>query len=296
VSKYGSLSMSAKPFEFVPASPARRMIRKALEIILARLRIGATLGALPYLNRRYTRAVMARRDHTGLYAGVFETYAEALAAIPPSRLAGWDHEDSATLWLDQIAPVKLSSYPVFFWLKQLFTRDSALIDLGGAIGLTYYGYRRCAGLPENATWTVIEVPKLCEQGRKIAEREHAVGLRFVGESGQAGPADILLSAGALQYIEHSIPGVLESLPGKPRFVLLNKLPVTDQPDCWTLQNYGPAVSPHRLFNETTLLKYFEANGYQLRDRWEVLDLDCLIPFHPQRFIRQFSGFLFELAQ
>jgi putative methyltransferase (TIGR04325 family) len=87
--------------------------------------------------------------------------------------------------------------------------------------------------------------------------------------------------------------LLESLAAKPRYVLLNKLPVTPQPDAWTLQNYGPAVTPQRLFNEQVFLGYFSSHGYRLRDRWEVQDLDCLIPFHPERFIRHFSGFLFE---
>jgi len=48
-----------------------------------------------------------------------------------------------------------------------------------------------------------------------------------------------------------------------------------------------------LFNEQVFLGYFSSHGYRLRDRWEVQDLDCLIPFHPERFIRHFSGFLFE---
>ena len=34
-------------------------------------------------------------------------------------------------------------------------------------------------------------------------------------------------------------------------------------------------------------------GYRLVDSWDVEDLDCLIPFHPERFLRFFSGYLFE---
>jgi putative methyltransferase (TIGR04325 family) len=94
----------------------------------------------------------------------------------------------------------------------------------------------------------------------------------------------------------SIPGLLESLPNAPRYLLLNKLPITPGEDCWTLQNYGPAVTPQRLFNERAFLAYFERHGYVVRDRWQVADLDCPIPFHPRRFIRHFTGFLFELAR
>ena len=40
---------------------------------------------------------------------------------------------------------------------------------------------------------------------------------------------------------------------------------------------------------------FAAHGYRLRDRWAVEDLDLLIPFYPERFIKQFAGFVFEQA-
>ena len=39
-------------------------------------------------------------------------------------------------------PVKPSTYPIFFWLEKLLTEDSQLVDVGGSIGLTYYGYHR----------------------------------------------------------------------------------------------------------------------------------------------------------
>ncbi|HMA00449.1 MAG TPA: TIGR04325 family methyltransferase [Steroidobacteraceae bacterium] len=287
--------MSAKQTLFVPPTPTQRVLRKALEILLGRLPIGSLIGRIPGVQRLHAKRLMARRDHTGLHSGVYASYADALAHVPPSRLAGWDHEDSSTLWVGQIDPVKLSTYPVFFWLNRLYHDGMALIDVGGSIGLTYYGYRRYAGLPSNTSWTVVEVPKICEQGIKTAARENARNLHFLSDLNAAGNCDILLSAGALQFMEHSLPGLLESLAAKPRYILLNKLPVTPAEECWTLQNYGPAVTPHRLFNEGRFLGYFEGHGYRLRDRWEVPDLDCLIPFHPRRFIGKFSGFLFELA-
>jgi len=281
---------------FAPPSTTQRVVRKVTEILLARLPTGSVLGALPWFPRYYAGRVMARTDHTGLYSGIYRSYAEALADVPKTRLAGWDHDDSSTLWVDQIDPVKLSTYPVFFWLNRLLAEGSRVVDVGGSIGLTYYGYRRYAGLPKDATWTIVEVPKICAQGERIARREQAVNLRFVSRAAQAGAADLLLSAGALQFMPESIPGLLESLPNVPRYLLLNKLPVTPGEDCWTLQNYGPAVTPNRLFNEGAFLDYFEKAGYRLRDRWAIEDLNCLIPFHPRRFIRHFSGFLFELAR
>ena len=275
-----------------PKNP-RRLGYKALEILLGRLPTGRWARTVPGLSGFYASRVMARRDHTGLYSGIYPTYEAAMAAIPTSRQAGWDHETSAKLWLDQIDPVRPSTYPIFFWLTQLYGENDALVDVGGSIGLTYYGYRRLGRLPAGATWTVVEVTKMAEQGTEIAARERATGLKFVDQIAAAGPCDVLLSAGALQFVPTAIPGLLESMTHKPRYILLNKLPITPGPDCWTLQNYGPAVTPHRLFNEQSFLQYFAAHGYRLRDRWAVEDLDCLIPFHPERFIKQFAGFVLE---
>jgi putative methyltransferase (TIGR04325 family) len=270
-----------------------RIVRKLAEIILARLPTGRWLGKLPFFPEFIRERVMARRDHTGLHFGVYKSYAEAYAQIPPSRLAGWDHSESSELWIDQIDPVRPSTYPVFFWLSKLYGENARLLDLGGSIGLTYYGYRRYSKMPANATWTVIEVPKIAEQGRKIAARERATGLSFGSDLAQVGACDLLLSAGALQFMEQSVPGLLERLTEKPRYVLLNKLPMTSGPGFWTLQNYGPAVTPNQIYNENEFIAYFTSAGYKLRDRWAVQDLDCLIPFYPERFVKEFTGYLFE---
>jgi len=277
-----------------PSNP-RRLGYKALEILLGRLPTGRWARAIPGLPAFYTGRVMARRDHTGLHSGIYPTYEAAMAAIPASRKSGWDHDSSAKLWVDQIDPVRLSTYPIFFWLDQLYRENDSLVDVGGSIGLTYYGYRRLGRLPPGATWTVVEVSAIAQQGREIAVRERAASLEFVDTLSAAPPCDVLLSAGALQFMPAAIPGLLESLKSKPRYILLNKLPITPGQDCWTLQNYGPAVTPNRLFNEQAFLQYFAAHGYRLRDRWAVEDLDLLIPFYPERFIRHFAGFVFEQA-
>ncbi len=275
------------------ASAPRRALRRLLEILFCRLGIGRWFGRVGPFARWYRGRVFARTDHTGLHWGIYPTFEQALADIPASRKAGWDHDETAGLWVGQIDPVRPSSYPVFFWIEKLWRTNPRLVDVGGSIGLTYYGYRRYSALPADGRWTVVEVPKIAAQGARIAEREGAANLAFVDRLEHAPACDLLLSAGALQFMPQGIPGLLEALPSRPRWVVLNKLPVTERPDSWTLQNYGPAITPNRLFNERTLLDYFTGHGYVLRDRWAVQDLDMLIPFHPEQFLREFAGFVFE---
>jgi len=276
-----------------PTNP-RRLGYKAMEILLGRLPTGRWARAVPGFSSFYSRRVMARRDHTGLYSGIYPSYQAAMSAVPQSRQSGWNTDNSAKLWSDHIDPVRLSTYPVFFWLNQLYRDNHALVDAGGSIGVTYYGYKRLGRLPPGATWTVVEVTKIAEEGTRIAQREQAVGLSFLDRLQDVRRCDILISCGAMQFMETSVPGMLEALPEKPRYLILNKLPMTQYDDFWTLQNYGPAVTPNRLYNERKFLEYFNGHGYQLRDRWDVQDLDCIIPFYPERYLKEFAGFVFEL--
>lgn len=269
-------------------------VRRALEALLGRTPLGRWCAAVPFFRTLYTRRMMARRDHSGLHSGIYSSYAEAMAAVPASRIGGWDNQDSASIWLHDIRPMRPSSYPVFFWLGQLLKENMALVDAGGSIGLTYYAYHRYTKLPPGATWTVVEVPHIAAQGEKIRVRENATNLAFCDDLARPEKCDVLLSAGALQFMEKSIPGLLESMRCKPKYILLNKLPLTSRAECWTLQNYGPAVTPNRLFNEQALISYFTGYGYRMRDRWGVPDLKLVIPFYPDWFISEFTGFLFEL--
>ena len=257
--------------------------------------IGSALGKVPFVESLYRRSALFRRDHSGLFYGVYASYDEACADIPKSRLSGWDNEELTTIWLNDIAPMQASTYPIFLWLSRLLNDGSTLVDYGGGIGITYYAYLRYVPLPAGVRWEVVEVPHMVEMGRRIAEREGS-SLIFSTEPRNALPADILLSAGALQYMKTSVPGFLEAFASRPKHLLLNKVPLTDKPSFWTLQNFGDAISPYQIFNEAAFLGYFKENGYILRDRWGVYEIDCFIPFHPDRCVPYFAGLYFERSE
>src|SRR5205823_10148376 len=105
--------------------------------------------------------------------------------------------------------------------------------------------------------------------------------------------DILLAAGALQYMSESVPGLLEKLLYRPRHLLLNKVPLTQGAGYWTLNNFGPAVTPYRVYNEAAFMTYFQHAGYRIRDRWTNNDMSCDIPFHPERTVPEFTGLCLE---
>lgn len=268
-------------------------MRTIARLALARTRIGDMLGHLPLVKQAYARYALSLRSHPGIFSGVYSSYEEALAHIPPARRAGWDNAEAASIWLDRPDPVGPSTYPLFFWLTQIVRQDATLLDYGGSIGLTYYGFRRLASLPAGLRWVVVEVPRMAEQGKAMAARHSACGLEFITDIAAAPSADILISAGALQYMQRSVPGLFEMIPSRPRHVILNKLPLTSSGSYWTLQNFGPAVSPYRIFNRDTFMGYFADAGYAVRDEWPVTDLSCDIPFYRRHNVPQFTGMYLE---
>lgn len=265
------------------------------KIALARTPIGSTMRRIPLVEKTYAWHTLRRVDHGGLFTGMYDTYAAAQQDIPKLRNSGWDNKQSAEIWVNHVDHMQPTAYAPFFWLSTLLQEGTTLVDYGGSIGLSYYSYIRRRPLPLNVRWIVVEVPQIVETGREVARREMASHLEFMEDLAGAPPADILFSAGALQYIEHSVPGFLDHLPSLPRHLLLNKVPVTDAQPYWTLQNFYTGISPYRVYNQREFMSYFEKLGYTLRDSWKVPDLSCDVPFHPRRSISEFSGFYFEKA-
>ena len=96
--------------------------------------------------------------------------------------------------------IQPTAYSTFFWIQEILKENDALVDYGGSIGLSYYGYTERTALPKGVTWNVVEVPTVAETGRELATKNHATGLVFFDDLRKAPPSTLFFSAGALQYI------------------------------------------------------------------------------------------------
>ncbi|HVC91676.1 MAG TPA: methyltransferase, TIGR04325 family [Acidobacteriaceae bacterium] len=267
------------------------------KILLCRTRVGTACKMLPWAERGVERYTLSRKNETGIFTGVFSTYEEAQSHIPPSYRIGWDNQESSRLWLTHYDMIQPTAYSTFFWIQTILKENDSVVDYGGSIGLSYYGYTERTSLPQGVTWNIVEVPKIAEAGRHLAEKNHAAGLVFYDELRQAPPAKLFFSAGTIQYIRDGVPGCLEKLASLPLHVIINKVPLTDRtPSFWTIQNFGPAISSYRVYNRSEFLGYFKDFGYEVVDSWEVPDLSCDIPFHPQHTILRMGGLYFRRSE
>lgn len=232
------------------------------------------------------------------FRGVFSSFDEALKAVPQQTLAGYNHADLHN------APVKLNctqadmerlnpiDYPVLVWLRNAFEDSSTVCDLGGNTGNSYYAFRRYIPYPEGLQWTICDLPEAVKVGEAMRERTHCPGLSFTTDLATVERADILLTCGAIQYMEAPFPDLLRQLKTPPRHLIVQRVAFYDGEEYFTLQNLWGSYAPYRIFNDAQFVAAIISLGYELVDRWQI-DRPCVIPFHPERFVEGQSGMYFR---
>ncbi|NID14518.1 methyltransferase, TIGR04325 family [Luteibacter yeojuensis] len=271
--------------------------------------MSAQVGSRPYqeatarlplvrslLEARYRKAFFAHHALTHhLYRGVYRTFDEAQASIPPANATGYDNTESAGLYRDRTHRIFINDYPMIYWLGRWFGEGArSVFDLGGHIGIAYYAYQKLLNYPQGLRWTVMDVPAVNEAGERWAKEHDPLGrLHFADDIAGAAGADVLFAAGSLQYLRYSLADALAAMEPKPRFLLLNSVPVHMRESYFTVQNIGTACCPYRVTAEREFLGGLASLGYELRDRWENQQRSCIVPFHPELSLDRYFGFAFQ---
>ena len=243
--------------------------------------------------RSLRRRLLERLDPVNSFRGVYESFADAERAAPPVKPLGYDSADSATWYLNKHEKVLLEDYPVLFWLRSAFDDSHSVFEIGGHVGVAYYGFAQVLPYPPDLNWTICDVPTIVAAGEALARDRGRTNLRFVTSPAQAEGADIVLACGALQYVDS--PGLAETIASfrvQPRHVLVNTTPLYDGAAFITLQNIGSAYCPYRVFNRREFVRSLEVIGYSLVDTWQK-ERAFRIPRHPDRSFDHYSGFYFR---
>lgn len=253
-----------------------------------RVRDSAPVVALR--QRRYERKFATTHEWKNLARGIYRSFEEARQAAPPSMPATYvlDDEEYA-----RRARMESHDYPAIYWLRPDLERGCTLLDFGGHVGLQYDLYRRYATYSPALRWVVCEQPSVAARGRELLRTRDAPHLTFIDDLAEAAGADVFLTAGTIQAVEEPLARMLGRLPRRPGSVLINKVPLCDQPTRVTLHNTGRSFSPCYLFNAAELIGSIEALGYRLVDRWRCPERAMTIPFHPEYQIPYYSGLYFD---
>ncbi len=243
--------------------------------------------------RNERRFLTLRQGH--LFRGVFASFQAAQASAPPGRATSYDNPNAAAMYVDRLTVVYPSDYPVLFWLQRLLPQGAnKLFEIGGHIGVGYYAYQRFLDYPTPLRWTVMDLPAVVEQGRRHAQANDARGqLSFTSDMAEADGADLLFASGSLQYLPQTLDDILLKLSAKPRWLLLNMLPIHPTQQYYTLQNIVTAYCAYRIDSRERFVNALAELGYALRDEWQNAEKSCHIAYEPAHSLDHYKGFLFE---
>lgn len=251
---------------------------------------GLRLIAEPVYRRMFERPYQPEAH----YYGVYDSYAQAVADAPPTLPTSYDVEASGRMYRSHLDQIKVSDYPVVHWLSRLLTAGNLRVfDLGGHIGLSYYGFRRYLDYPADLHWLVHDVPAVVSAGREWADSHDPDGrLAFTDSRHDADGASILFTSGALQYLDYTLPELLQQLDSPPTHVVVNLVPMHPSRGYFTLQNIGFAICPYRIAAVPEFVAGMQALGYTIVDRWQSFERHLEVPFAAALDIDCYHGFYF----
>jgi len=225
------------------------------------------------------------------YRRSFRTLDEAARAVKPYAKGGHENPANVAWHLDRTAGT--SDYAAFYYLRDRLPEVRTVFDLGGNVGNLYYCYRNYLPLREDVVWTVYDLPENVSRGRILATDRQAQNLRFVDDLGQIGEVDLFIASGSLHYFDKPLPELLERVEPRPKYVLVNRTPLTDGPDFAVIQDAGHIRVACMLYNRAKLIAGFERLGYGLRGEWRAPEFAIPVPDRPSSSITAYTGLWLE---
>ena len=261
-------------------------------------RIHALLMLLPWGADIYRRYFDYKRNLPS-FRGVYPSREAADATIADSANASYEFFSSTRNFDDEFAKFDKvfdkSDYPVVFWLSQLTKVHAEVLELGGNVGWAHYSYQKFFEYPVDLRWTIVETPSVIENGTRIARALENRQLDFIENIGADAQAPIFLSSGTLQYLADSLPEIISRMTKLPEHVIINRTPMVDGPEFWTVQNLGPSELPYKVQNRKQLIESMAKLAYEVRDSWNN-DRKIEVPFRSKHVVDGFDGVYFKLTR
>lgn len=227
------------------------------------------------------------------YQRPFATLQEAKNNIAPYSQGGHEHPRNALLHLDLSRSARPSDYAALFHIAGLAGSIERIFDLGGNVGNLYYCYANYLPRLQQCSWTVLDMPANLRFGQNLANERGVRQLSFTEDWRCASGCDLLIVSGSLHYFEEPVDRRLAMLESPPRYILVNRTPLTDAATVAVVQDAGDFLVACLLRNRQELLRQFSDAGYTLLDRWEAAELSLDVPSYPEYRVPAYSGFFFE---
>jgi|KBSSwiStaDraftv2_1062776.scaffolds.fasta_scaffold341635_1 putative methyltransferase (TIGR04325 family) len=230
----------------------------------------------------------------GACRGVYANYREASKACAAFKKHGYnDALFYGPAIIGEPVHMRKRDYPVLYWLSQSLKEGTRILNLGGNAGTEYFTYRQFIHFPDGVRWIVWELPAAVNFGQHLAQVSKSPDLSFTTRLEDGDGADIVLVAGALQYIEEDLPTCLKRLSALPPRLVIHRTPLYEGETFFTMQSTYGSVVPYRIQNRQELADSLLKLGYRMVDCW-CEQRSVIIPFYPARSSDRFYGFYFVL--
>ena len=226
----------------------------------------------------------------------FDTFEQAQEAARKYILLGHAHQDNLLIHSKLVERARESDYPVFYHWSRMKNPPRRILDLGGNMGNLFYTYQRYLTFQEDTQWNILDLPELRAAGERIAGEKGETRIRYVDSIESAGDIDLFLSSGSLHYFDESLSSLLGRLPHLPRQVIINRVPVCEGEDIYTVQDSRTFLVPCKIRNRSELVSGMGKLGYTLASHWEAHQLSVTVPLYPESSAFRYSGLYFVLVE
>jgi len=264
--------------------------------------IKATLRSIPVVRDVFTQYYGFEREGAA-FRGVFDSFEAARAATPSRGKIGHGHfvahaemrrkSYSVATTGRELADFNPADYAAALWMARATRAARRVADIGGNFGNAYFSFSEKIPFPDGLGWIVCEIPEVVAASRNIPEVAAAAALSFTAERKELDGADVLFSAGSLQYLPEELDAIVEAMRPLPRWVITQRVPLTQGPSFITLQNITYGYSPYAVRSEAAFEAGMMRLGYRVADRWRT-PRTLRIPFHPGRTLHWFTGHAFVI--
>ncbi|HEY4251481.1 MAG TPA: methyltransferase, TIGR04325 family [Roseomonas sp.] len=244
--------------------------------------------------RALRRWGMTRRvvDSVLGYHRAFPTLVAASAYAAPYANRGHENPGNAHWHMGTLGITQDSDYAVLLFMEINRKYIKSIFDLGGNMGNLFYRYDSYLHFDDTLSWVVCDLPDNISYGISHAKKAGESRIAFTDDVRRMSGCDLLLISGALHYFEDPV-AILSSMAEKPKFVIVNRTPLTDLPSYAAVQDNGPFVTACAVHNRTSLLEGLGRLGYRLRDQWSAYEFQIRIAGDPLRSVPHYSGFFME---
>jgi len=259
--------------------------------------IKSSVGKVSALASGATARLRIAAGRPARFSGAFPSREVALASLSAEARGAYDRDDVAEVSYDAMTRVAPWDYPVLYWMNRCLAESGSqrlsLLDAGGHLGTKYTAFGDHLPLSQ-VDWHLWDLPAILRAARNWqGQGKIPAAINFVDDPAASGPVDLLLASGLLQYLDRPLAELIGEMAAPPRWILLNKVAVSDAGTVVTLEQIGPAQVPYQIRDADQWAHELEALGYTLRDSWTIPSLSHRIATHPWLPASQSRGYMLE---